>query len=273
MDPLKIEAADREFARKLQQLRSKLAGRQKTHGNGLLIRRRYRPTLLLTTLFIIFVMGLTHFVYRQQKGSPGVGGQPAAEGDPPAASRSAVDGGAGQSSPPHDQMAVEAHPWQNRLVMPALKTPLAPLPLDAAENSAKATASDPQPKPAAARVPQDEDKNDPRLVSVVVCQGVRNHQPLVENNQFDLADQQRAYVWMEVHAEGKPFVINHVYYHNGRKYCEVPLDIRPPRMRTWSYVTLWKAALAGTWSVEIVRDGKVLRKVGFQVRDDRLPVN
>jgi hypothetical protein len=273
MDPLNIDAADREFVGKLQQLRSKLAGRQKTHQNGLLIRRWYRPAFLLITLCIIIAMGLAHYTYRQQKGSPGVVGPPAAGGDPPPASRPAADGRPGQSPPWHDETAVEPHPTAIRSALPALSTPSAPLPFVGAENSAGETTGGLSPASTDATAPQAEEKTDFKLVSLVVCQGVRNRQPLDGKNQFDLADQPRAYVWMEVRANGQPFVVKHVYYHNGRKYCEVPLDIRPPRMRTWSYVTLGKADLAGTWSVAIVRDGRVLKNVGFRVSDSRLPSN
>jgi hypothetical protein len=244
MEPTNIDAADRKFARKLKQLRSELADRQQTHENRLLRRRLYLPALLLTTLAAIVAGGLIYDANRQPIESPGIVGQSAAGDDPPPASRSAL---------------------------PVLKTPTAPLPLVAAENDAPEPEEDRRPAPAAVAAPSEEDVKAPKLASVVVCQGVREREPLGTKDRFDLADQPRAYVWMEVYAKDLPVVIKHIYYHNGRKYCEVPLEIRYPRMRTWSYVTLGKPDLAGIWSVEIALDGRVLKKASFQVSDSGLP--
>jgi hypothetical protein len=246
MEPSNVDAADREFVRKLQRLRSELAGRQQTHENRWLLRRRYLPALLLTTLAAVVAGGLIYDANRQPMGPPGVAGQSAAGSDPSPATQSAL---------------------------PALKIPTAPLPLVTAENNAHGAEGNPRPAPAAAAAPSDEDVKAPKLASVVVCQGVRNREPLGAKDRFDLADQPRAYVWMEVYARDLPVVIKHIYYHNGRKYCEVPLEIRYPRMRTWSYVTIDKPDLAGTWSVEIALDGRVLKKASFRVSDSGLPDN
>jgi Protein of unknown function (DUF2914) len=246
MEPSNIDAADREFARKVQRLRSELSGRQQTHAIRLLRRRRYLPALLLTTLAAIVAGGLIYDANRQPKGLPGIVGPSAVGADPPPAIRSSL---------------------------PALKTPTPPLPLVMAQSDALEPKESLQPVPAAAAAPPDADVKAPKLASVVVCQGVRDHEPIGVRDRFDLADQPRVYVWMEAYAKDPPVVIKHIYYHNGRKYCEVPLEIRYPHMRTWSYVTLGKPNLAGSWSVEIALDGRVLKKASFQVSDSGLPDN
>lgn len=103
------------------------------------------------------------------------------------------------------------------------------------------------------------------LVSAVVCEGVRDHQPMAEKYAFATADRRRVYVWMEVHSKSQPFVIQHHYYLNGEKHSEVPLNIEHPRMRTWSYVTIDKPGHIGEWRVDIIQNDSVLKTVAFRV--------
>jgi hypothetical protein len=102
-------------------------------------------------------------------------------------------------------------------------------------------------------------------IRALACQGVRNRDPVGETDLFHLKESPRAYVWMAIRSKGHPFVIRHVYYHNAERYCEVSLDIRYPRMRTWSYVTLRDASQEGSWTVEITCNDHVLKTVSFRV--------
>ena len=71
---------------------------------------------------------------------------------------------------------------------------------------------------------------------------------------------------MDVRSEKPPFQLRHVYYLNDRRYCVVPLDIRYPRMRTWSTVSLEYPTQAGKWRVDVeTREGEVLSQVEFSV--------
>lgn len=105
-----------------------------------------------------------------------------------------------------------------------------------------------------------------KLASVVACKGVRNRQYLDETNVFHISETAHTYIWMEVKSEKQPFVLKHVYYFNGEKYCDVPLKIKYPRMRTWSYVTLKNPDHIGRWQVEVTgEDGEVLKQIRFEV--------
>lgn len=105
-----------------------------------------------------------------------------------------------------------------------------------------------------------------KLASVVACKGVRNRQYLDETNVFHISETAHPYIWMEVKSEKQPFVLKHVYYFNGEKYCDVPLKIRYPRMRTWSYVTLKNPDHIGRWQVKVTgEDGEVLKQISFEV--------
>jgi hypothetical protein len=114
---------------------------------------------------------------------------------------------------------------------------------------------------------QRAEQIDIELVSAVACQGVQNHQHIDNRNVFYTSDTHRAYVWMEIRSKEQPFVIKHIYYLNDQKYCEVPLDIKYSRMRTWSYITLDKEDHTGSWKVEIVCNNRVLKTVRFIVKD------
>ena len=120
----------------------------------------------------------------------------------------------------------------------------------------------------APNIRQDQPDPEPqgvRLVTAVVCDAVVNRSPGAEKATFDGNTSRRVYVWMEVLSDQQPFAIRHVYYRNDQKYCDVPLDIKYPRMRTWSYVTLGKSNQSGLWRVDIVCEGVVLKSLRFDV--------
>lgn len=264
MDPSKIEAADREFVRKLHQLRSQLAGRQKRYENRSWLQFWHRPTVWLFSLLIIAGVGTAAY-FNRQAASPIAEIQQAAPVDPVQSVPSVQSKPVDPSRPESDGLLIETERLAIQYVIREPIAPLDPSPPVAQANAAVENESKPQPAPATAAVPQNTDHGDIELMSALVCQGVRQRQPLKEKVLFDLAEKSRAYVWMDVRSANLPFVIKHVYYVNGYKYCEVPLDIRYPRMRTWSYVTLKDPDQKGSWTVEVVYDHRVLKTVAFQV--------
>jgi hypothetical protein len=108
-----------------------------------------------------------------------------------------------------------------------------------------------------------------RIAQNLVCSEVKARR-CVPQYTFALNQQQNPHVWMEVYSDSVPYTLTHVYYHEGRKYVEVPLRIKYPRMRTWSYITLKDSDQVGSWHVEIVaEDGTVLGRAEFKVTNGR----
>ncbi len=109
-----------------------------------------------------------------------------------------------------------------------------------------------------------------RIARNLVCSGVKGRNCLVPQTVFGLKENQNPHVWMEVYSDSVPYTLKHVYYHEGRKYVEVPLRIEYRRMRTWSYITLKGSNLIGSWYVETVaEDGTVLGRADFRVFSGR----
>jgi hypothetical protein len=105
-----------------------------------------------------------------------------------------------------------------------------------------------------------------RIAGITVCQDVQNKQPVSPKITFSLAQGAKPYVWMDVRSEKPPFELRHVYYLNDRRYCVVPLDIRYPRMRTWSTVSLAYPTQVGKWRVDVeTREGEILSRTAFSV--------
>jgi hypothetical protein len=105
-----------------------------------------------------------------------------------------------------------------------------------------------------------------RITQLLVCSGVKDRNCIIWKSEFALRKGRNPHVWMEVFSDSVPYVLKHVYYHEGRKYVEVPLTIRHTRMRTWSYISLKDLDQVGSWHVEIVaEDGTVLGRADFKV--------
>jgi hypothetical protein len=105
-----------------------------------------------------------------------------------------------------------------------------------------------------------------RITQLLVCSGVKDRNCIVRQSDFVLRKGQKPHVWMEVFSNSVPYVLKHVYYREGRKYVEVPLKIKYPRMRTWSFITLKDLDQLGSWHVEIVaEDGTLLGRAEFKV--------
>jgi hypothetical protein len=79
------------------------------------------------------------------------------------------------------------------------------------------------------------------------------------------SETERIYCWSLITGCEEPTVVEHVWYYGGDEKARVALDIKYPRMRTWSYKTMmpeWK----GDWKVEVIDDnGKLLASTGFKV--------
>lgn len=105
-----------------------------------------------------------------------------------------------------------------------------------------------------------------RIEEIISCSSVNNKQYSSLKIKFSLAQDTTPNIWMKVISENPPFTLTHVYYCNGRKYCEVPLAIRYQRMRTWSTVTLRSPEHIGKWRVEVIDDnGAKLDQIEFTV--------
>ncbi len=268
MDPLKIEEADREFVQKLHELRSKLAGRQEASANKR-SRKKVLPrtTAAIALSFIVAGVGYAVLYYKTDV-SPSMSrleGEPVDNRPAPVEEINSrqVPAGPGPADGTDQHTLPSVQPAEPVVTASPVQLPRMP-----EEGVNQEMAALPEAVPISEKTPRDANAKDIELVSSVVCEGVHKHQPMNETDRFNLAKTRRAYVWMEVRSKEQPFVMQHVYYLNGRKYCEVSLKIRYPRMRTWSYVTLQKADQTGSWTVEVIHDNRVLETVGFQVSSD-----
>ncbi len=104
------------------------------------------------------------------------------------------------------------------------------------------------------------------IAEIVTCKRVEKRTCISPQKKFSLHDDPTPVVWMDVRSEVSPFILKHVYYFNGKKYCEVPLTIKYSRMRTWSNVTLKYPENVGQWRVEInTSENEKLAQVEFEV--------
>ncbi len=106
------------------------------------------------------------------------------------------------------------------------------------------------------------------VVKVIICKEIKNRKPVNEQKVFFMGDDQCVFVWTDIRSKKTPTKVKHIYYLNNEKYCEVPLKILYPRMRTWSKISLVAHKLVGKWRVDITTNKKkVLKQVEFEVRD------
>ena len=93
---------------------------------------------------------------------------------------------------------------------------------------------------------------------------VEERELLGESTTF-ASDAERIYCWCLITGCEEPTIVEHVWYYGGVEKARVALDIKYPRVRTWSYKTMlpeW----TGDWSVELVNvKGDVLAKTEFRV--------
>ncbi|WP_419661649.1 hypothetical protein Dvar_20840 [Desulfosarcina variabilis str. Montpellier] len=108
--------------------------------------------------------------------------------------------------------------------------------------------------------------DDIQIAQLVTCGGVQDKQYVSEKSRFSVAADPIAMVWMRVLTETPPFTLKHVYFLNGEHYCDVPLEIRYPHMRTWSRVTINLDSHIGQWRVDVVNEnGETLDQIEFTV--------
>lgn len=246
MDSEKINRADREFVEKLDHLRTRLSERQA--GSKRKKKIFGAPGILVVVFLVAAGLGTRHFL--QGRTAP-----PAALA-PEAAGTAAPIAGTADRPPgdtPGSGKAVAAQQTETTIEPP----PGAP----------QAAAPVPDAPPAANSLPtQAAGPTDAiRVASAVVCSGVRRHHPRDEIEVFQIAPATRAFVWTDVRTASPPMRIEHIYYLNGVRYCTVPLEIRYPRMRTWSSVMLQQTDLSGDWRVDIRSGGDILKTVRFSV--------
>lgn len=104
------------------------------------------------------------------------------------------------------------------------------------------------------------------IAEIVTCRGVDDRQPVSRQKVFSMGKGETPHVWMDVRSTETPQTLRHIYYHNGRRYCTVRLDVNYPRMRTWSNVSLKHPHETGQWRVDVVTaKGKVLSQAEFTV--------
>jgi len=139
---------------------------------------------------------------------------------------------------------------------PAPKAPATPEPAApaAAKESATPSANDTMTQPAAA-------SGDTKIAGLACGTAVENRELVGASASFD-GPVARVYCWNRVTAASVPSLIRHVWYSDGAKTFEVPLNIKVSPMRTWSY----RDATAGSWKVEAVDEtGAVLAATEFSV--------
>ncbi len=163
----------------------------------------------------------------------------------------------GQAAVP--QLPVES-PVSSSMSMPPVPSPVpntVPFANPAATVVARAEPVLPTPAPP---------RTDFRITASRACLDVVARECVGAQAVFALHEHNVPHVWMTVHSENLPYVLKHVYYHEGERYAEVPLGITYPRMRTWSNVTLRSPTHVGAWRVEIVAEnGTVVEQVEFRV--------
>lgn len=74
----------------------------------------------------------------------------------------------------------------------------------------------------------------------------------------------RVYCWTRITATNPPVQIKHIWYADGKKEAEIPLDIKYASVRTWSNKAVWP----GQWRVDVTTDsGEVLSSMEFKVQE------
>lgn len=101
---------------------------------------------------------------------------------------------------------------------------------------------------------------------LITCGNVHEKQFVSPKSEFSLAADPFVMVWMRVLSKTPPLTLKHVYSVNGKHYCDVPLQIPYPHMRTWSKVTIDRDIHLGQWHVDVVdENGDILDQIEFTV--------
>lgn len=147
--------------------------------------------------------------------------------------------------------------------LPSPDESIPPAGVETATNSIQADSEPPAESAAAGALAPSTGVQITHLVS---CGGVRDKQFISAKSTFSVSADTNAMVWMRVLSKTPPFTLTHVYYLNGKHYCNVPLKIPYPHMRTWSKVTIDRDIHIGQWHVDVVAEtGETLDQIEFTV--------
>lgn len=272
-----VEAKTRRFQQKMDQLRPTLEDRKRVYEQKKINSRRLRKGVLV----VLGVVGAALLaVYTDQPSPRGGAERPETVIPPPksVAARSAVFR---VQEKPAPRVVAEA------LAPPALAPAEEPTPpppsaslVQEAESSslsievltlavAPAAAAEAPPTEISPTAESGTEKTPPARIRIGQsrsCRKVQTRQCSQPQSSFALHEHNQPHVWMVVYSQSVPYTLTHVFYHEGQKYCEIPLAIAHPRTRIWSNVTLRSPVHVGSWKVEIVTEaGDVLDQVAFRV--------
>ena len=125
---------------------------------------------------------------------------------------------------------------------------------DAADKKIRPKFSKPKPEPGLTRISE-----------LLTCRAVENRRHTPSQKVFPLRRNSKVFVWMDVRSKKVPSTIMLVFYHNSKRYCQIPLRIRYPQMRTWGYITLRGHKSLGRWRADVVSAGQRLSQIEFSV--------
>ncbi|MFH1260074.1 MAG: DUF2914 domain-containing protein [Elusimicrobiota bacterium] len=101
-------------------------------------------------------------------------------------------------------------------------------------------------------------------VTLKIGTGIATKEIDGENTAFPVSVG-KVYCWSLIEGAQEPIEIKHQWLREGQLVSEVPLNVKYPRFRTWSYKTL-APELAGNWEVKIVDSQEnVLGSLSFKV--------
>jgi hypothetical protein len=97
------------------------------------------------------------------------------------------------------------------------------------------------------------------------CTGIEEREPVGEASEFT-TELERVWCWTNIVGATDTTLVTHKWYWEGENVAEVELEIRYPRMRTWSYKTI-TPEMIGNWKVEVVDpDGVILTEKSFTIK-------
>jgi hypothetical protein len=142
---------------------------------------------------------------------------------------------------------------------PVVKTPAAEKPVvetPAAEKPAVETPAAEKPKQMEAPI---------LTVETIACGTAIEDRELQGQDTTFAKGTEKIYCWNLITGGENPTTVEHVWYLGGEEMARVTLDIKYPRVRTWSSKTIlpeW----TGDWKVEVVDSaGKVIGSTAFKV--------
>ena len=274
MEKEAVEAKTQRFQHKMDQLRPILEDRKKVYAQKKVSGRRLRNGSIMVGLGLAGLAFLAASVYQssllhspeQIPPSPAVRPAVSEVQEKPAAAVVAANPAAATPAEEPGPPPRLASAGETESSPPSVASLSFAVPPAAAAQAPAAEASPAETPPTAANGPTDAPAAQIRVGQSLSCRGIRAHQCRQPQSSFALHEHNQPHIWTVIYSQTVPHTLTHVYYHEGQKYCEVPLTIAYPRTRTWSRVTLNRPTHLGAWRVEIVtEDGEVLDRVAFRV--------